>query len=56
MQKRKTEKFLSAKNSPKNGDFTRFPGKFPVFAVLIYPPGANPIKICTPNFASKVNV
>ena len=34
-----TEIFLSDKIVQKNRDFTRFPGKFPVFCVLTLPPG-----------------
>ena len=34
-----TKKFLPEEKSSEKRRFTRFPGKFPVFAVLIYPPG-----------------
>ena len=34
-----TEIFVSEKNRPKNGDFTRFPRTFPTFCVLTLPPG-----------------
>ena len=33
--------FLSEQNHLKNGDFTHFPGKFPVFCVLTLPPGCS---------------
>ena len=36
------ENFSSRKLSKKRR-FTRFPGKFPVFAVLIYPPDLNQV-------------
>ena len=34
-----TKKLLSEKNRLKNGDFTCFPGKFPIFCVITLPPG-----------------
>ena len=34
-----TKKFLSEEKSSEKRRFTHFPGKFPVLAVLIYPPG-----------------
>ena len=56
-----TKKFLSEEKSSEKQRFTRFTGKFPIFAALLYPPvlrlsstrylGTNIL----PSFASKVN-